>query len=64
MEKGLAEADFKLKRELLKILVNRVEIHPDEIRIVYRVPFRPFALSPDSRGILQQWLQRRNSTVG
>lgn len=54
---GLETADFNLKRDLLKLLVHRIEIHKDEIRIVYRVPSRPFLQGPDNRGILQHWLQ-------
>lgn len=54
---GLGQADFGLKRDLLKLLINRVEIHREEIRIVYRVPSRPFVHGPASRGLLQHWLQ-------
>jgi site-specific DNA recombinase len=61
---GLTSADFTLKRELLKLLINRIEIHKDEIRIVYRVPFRPFLQGPDNRGRLQHWLERRISARG
>lgn len=54
----LADADWSLKRELCKLLIHRIEIHRDEVRIVYKVPPNPFVLSPDSRGILQHWLLR------
>jgi site-specific DNA recombinase len=54
---GLDTADFSLKRELLKLLIHRIEIHKDEIRIVYKVPSRPFYQGPDKRGQLQHWLQ-------
>ena len=59
--KGLETAEFTLKRELLKLLVQRIEIHKDEIRIVYRVPQRPFVQGPDNRGHLQHWLQCRET---
>lgn len=42
----LADADTTLKRQLLLLLVKQIEIHPDEIRIVYKVPQRPFVLAP------------------
>ena len=42
IEKQLADADYDLKRRLLKLLIKRIEIHPDEIRIVYKVPRPPF----------------------
>ena len=55
----LADADWSLKRELMKLLVERIEIHRDEVRLVYKVPPNPFALSPDNRGFLQHWLSRQ-----
>ena len=57
VETGLFNADFKLKRELLKLLIHRIEIHKAEIRLVYKVPSRPFCKSPDNRGRTQHWLQ-------
>lgn len=54
----LDTASEELKRELLELLVKRVEIHPAEIRIVYKVPSRPFVHGPASRGFLQHWLKR------
>lgn len=54
---GLATAEFSLKRDLMKLLINRIEIHKEEIRIVYRVPSRPFLQGPDKRGQLQHWVQ-------
>ena len=55
----LADADWSLKRELIKLLIERIEIHRDEVRLVYKVPPNPFALSPDNRGFLQHWLSRQ-----
>jgi site-specific DNA recombinase len=55
---GLEEADWTLKRDLLKLLIDRIEIHRNEVRLVYKVPSNPFYLSPDNRGILQHWLWR------
>lgn len=54
----LDAADYDLKRRLFKLLIKRIEIHPDEIRIVYKVPDRPFELGPENRGKLQHWLWR------
>ena len=34
----LDDADWSLKRDLLKLLIERIEIHRDEIRLVYKVP--------------------------
>jgi site-specific DNA recombinase len=59
---GLAQAQFPLKRELLKLLISVVEIHKDEIRIVYRVPSRPFLQSPDKSWQLQHCLLRPSAT--
>jgi site-specific DNA recombinase len=56
VNENLSTASFDLKRNLLKLLVNRVEICADEIRIVYKVPPNPFFQSPDNRGNFQHWL--------
>jgi site-specific DNA recombinase len=55
---GLASADFATKRNLLRLLIHRIEIDTDEVRIVYKVPSRPFVLRPD-RGDLHHCLQFR-----
>ena len=49
----LATADYSLKRTLLKLLIKQIEIHENEIRIVYKVPQVPFVRRPDKRGFLQ-----------
>lgn len=60
----LNEADWALKRDLLKLLIERIEIHRTEIRLVYKVPPNPFVLSPDNRGFLQHWLSRAMPAQG
>ena len=55
----LAEASDELKRDILKLLIRRIEIHPKEIRLVYKVPQNPFDRSPaskSSQGFLQHYL--------
>ncbi|MGB6041958.1 MAG: recombinase family protein [Pirellulales bacterium] len=52
----LASAEYELKRQLLKLLIKRIEIHSDEVQIVYKVPPRPFVTSPASGAVLQHWL--------
>jgi site-specific DNA recombinase len=54
----LSDASFELKRNLIKLLIKRIEICTDEIRIVYKVPPNPFVPSPDNRGFFQHWLSR------
>jgi site-specific DNA recombinase len=56
VDQNLETASFELKRELLTLLIKRIELCQDEIRIVYKVPPRPFFPSPDNRGIFQHWL--------
>jgi site-specific DNA recombinase len=53
---GLENADFATRRQLLRLLIQRIEIDADEVRIVYKVTPHPFALGPD-RGILQDCLK-------
>jgi site-specific DNA recombinase len=53
---GLENADFATRRQLLRLLIKRIEIDVDEVRIVYKVTPHPFALGPD-RGNLQDCLK-------
>ena len=54
----LDKADRSLQRDLMKLLIERIEIHREEVRLVYKVPPNPFVLSPANRGFLQHWLSR------
>jgi len=56
IEHRLETASTALKRELMVVLIDRIEICAEEIRIVYKVPPDPFVPSPDNRGIFQHWL--------
>lgn len=60
----LTSADESLKRQLVQLLIKRIEVHPEEIRIVYKVPQNPFVRSPDNRGFLQHCLQRQQLASG
>jgi len=57
VEQNLEVATLDLKRTLLTLLIKRIEIHHDEIRIVYKVPQNPFVPSLANRGKLQHRLQ-------
>ena len=46
VRQGLDNADWQTRREIIRALVKRVEIGPEEARIVYRVTPRPFDLGP------------------
>jgi len=61
---NLETATFSLKRELLTLLIKQIEIHRNEIRIVYKVPQNPFVPSPDSRGKLQHRLSLQHVAWG
>jgi site-specific DNA recombinase len=49
---GLETADWEQRRAILRALVKRVEVDNKNIRIVYKVPDRPFVKAPHG-GILQ-----------
>jgi site-specific DNA recombinase len=55
---GLEQADWAKRRAILRALVKRVEIGPDEVRIVYRVAPVPFVEAPEG-GSLQDCRRRR-----
>lgn len=59
---GLEHADFALKRKLLQLLIQRIEVDRDEVRIVYKVQPHPFVLSPD-RGNLQHCLKCHDTAL-
>ena len=54
--KGLETATAVLKRDIIKLLIRRIEIHSDEVRLVYKVPQNPFDRRPASQGFLQHCL--------
>jgi len=58
---GLEQADFETKRRLLRLLIHRIEVDQDEIRIVYKVQPHPFVPSPAKRGVLQDCLNFRET---
>jgi site-specific DNA recombinase len=55
---GLAQADWETRREIIRALVRRVEIHAEEVRIVYRITAAPFVEGPEG-GILQDCWKRQ-----
>jgi site-specific DNA recombinase len=55
MKAGLSSVDWHQRREILRVLVKRVEIDKENIRIVYRVPARPFAKGPDGGLVRDCW---------
>ena len=60
---GLAEADWLTKRDLIRTLVQRVEIGPETVNVVFRVIPDPFESSPDSGSLQHRW-GRDISTLG
>ena len=60
---GIDGADFATRRSILKLLIKRIEVDEDEIRIVYKVEPRPFALSP-ARGNLQHCVRFHDARSG
>jgi site-specific DNA recombinase len=57
MEAGLRHADWNQRRDILRALVKRVEVGKEHIRIVYKVPPRPFVDGPQA-GAVQHCLPR------
>jgi site-specific DNA recombinase len=54
---GLAEADFALKRKLLRLLIHRIEVDTEEVRLVYKVQIHPFVPGPDRGTFLHDCLK-------
>jgi site-specific DNA recombinase len=62
INQSLTQADWKQRRELLRALVKRVEVDNETLRIVYKVPPRPFVNGPQ-RGRLQHCWRRRRRAI-
>jgi len=60
----LEQADFTTKRHLLQLLVNRIEVDVDEVRVVYKVHPHPFVFAPDRGHFLQHCLSGRHLAQG
>ena len=52
VKEGLATADWHTRRELIRTMVQRVEIGKDDVNVVFRIPPVPFESGPDG-GIWQ-----------
>jgi site-specific DNA recombinase len=59
----LTAADWQLRRDLICALVKRIELGPEEARIVYRVDIHPFDQAPH-RGDLRHWVWRVVAALG
>jgi site-specific DNA recombinase len=49
VHKGLEEADWPRKREMIRALVKRVEVAHDQVHVVFRVEPRPGDPSPEKK---------------
>jgi site-specific DNA recombinase len=59
---SLTNADYQQRREILRALVKRVEVENETVRIVYKVPPRPFVKSPHG-GLLQHCRRRQHGAT-
>lgn len=65
---NLAEADWQMRRELIRMLVKRVEIGKEEIKVVFRIPPDPGIPGSDENSMQHCWkrddaaLRRTNLT--
>ncbi len=46
VEKGLRDADWSKRREIIRALVKQVEVDNKQVRVVYKVTPRPFVQAP------------------
>lgn len=59
---GLATADWHTKRELIRTMVQRIEIGNEDVNVVFRIPPDPFEASPNG-GVLQHCRNCNNATL-
>jgi site-specific DNA recombinase len=60
LDRGLEEADWQTRREIIRALVKQIEVSNEQIRIVYRVNAVPFVEAPNG-GIAQDCWKRGSS---
>ena len=60
---GLETADWLTRREIIRTLVSRVEVHHQQVNVVFRVPPNPFVNSP-SHDVLQHCGRGDLTTAG
>jgi site-specific DNA recombinase len=61
IREGLDQVDNETKRKIFRVLIKRIEVDRDEIRIVYKVQPHPFVPRPAKRGCLQDCLKYRGT---
>jgi site-specific DNA recombinase len=61
---GLDELDWRARREVIRLLVKRVEIDHNEVRVIYKVSPPPFVSSPASGAGMQDCWRREWTTLG
>jgi len=59
---GLVEADWLLRRTIIRALVKRVEVGMDAVTVVFRVTPGPFVPTPEE-GVLPHCRESRSSSV-
>jgi site-specific DNA recombinase len=52
---NLAETDWHMRRELIRMLVKRVEIGNEEIKVVFRIPLDPGTSEPEGISLQHCW---------
>src|SRR5437667_2918393 len=58
---GLEEADWEVKRDIIRALVKHVEVGKDQVNVVFRIAPRPFDPRPE-RGMVHFCLGLERST--
>jgi site-specific DNA recombinase len=59
---GRDTADWSTRREIIRTLICRVEVHREEVNVVFRVPPNPFVVSP-SAGVMQHCGRGKNTAL-
>jgi site-specific DNA recombinase len=60
INESLTQVNWQQRRDILRALVKRVEVDNKTVRIVYKVPPRPFANGPQGGQLQHCWRRRRS----
>jgi len=60
---GLDQCDWTTRREIIRMLVERIHVEPDQVRIVYRISFPLFVRTASTESILPFCWRRHRSPL-
>jgi site-specific DNA recombinase len=64
IREGLDQADWQMRREIIRLLVQRVRLEPDQVRITYRIHHPLLLTKASTERVLHFCWRRDHTTLG